>query len=178
MSKQHTPEHVSRTATCKRCGSTTVTWQRSDAGKWFLTEVFSYPSHDGDHADEMSSYTDFHSNYCGKPAERTKKVNEIHAEYAAWMLEHQRIEEQNKAKRDELEAQRIENEADKLAAFLRMTRADRAALIAKLENQIKYEQRDLTMDYMSEYNRSIIIIEGCRAEVSMYLDFMDDVEED
>ena len=161
---------VSRTSTCKRCNSKTVTWQKSDKGKWFLTEVFEYPR-GTDAMDEMSAYTDFHSAYCGKNEIHIAKQVGILRDWAKNQAEHKRREDEN-------EAQRIEVEAEKLAKFLRMTPDERVELRLALEQIIKREQEGLTMDYMSEYNRSLVIIEGCRAELAMYADFMEDVEDE
>lgn len=164
-------EHVTRTATCKRCGSKTVTWQKSERGKWYLTEVFEYPHGGTDETDAMTDHRDFHSLYCASPEAHKAKQTEIIATYLADKEEEQR-------KSDNREAERIEAEAEKLAAFLRMSLADRAMYLISLENKIKREARDMTMDYMGEFIKSQQIIAELRAEIDMYADFMEDVEED
>lgn len=63
---------VSKTATCKKCGSTNVTWCRGKTGKYYLTEVFNYGTDN-----ERTHKTDFHSNYCGKPDAHYFKQFEI-----------------------------------------------------------------------------------------------------
>lgn len=159
--------HVSKTATCKRCGSTNVTWQRSAKGKWFLTEVFSYPRNNGD-ADERTGYTDFHSAYCGKPEIHEHKQNEI-------ILTHQRERMEADKRADELEQERINDEAIKLTRWYAMTPEQQSELIADLESEIELELRGITMDYFTEYCQAIARAEALRAEISMYLSDDDDL---
>jgi hypothetical protein len=63
---------VTKTATCKHCGSTNVTWHKSPkSGKFWLSEVFTI---DGQ---EQSEYKDFHSTYCKHPELHAAKQAEF-----------------------------------------------------------------------------------------------------
>lgn len=65
---------VSRTHTCKRCGSTSVTWMKTrSTGKFYLAEVFTL---DGD---DVADRQDFHSTYCGSEAKHREKQAELTA---------------------------------------------------------------------------------------------------
>lgn len=56
---------------CNRCGSTTVAWKESNAGKWYLIEAFDF---DGE---LCANYKDFHSGYCDKPELHAVKQRQI-----------------------------------------------------------------------------------------------------
>ena len=165
-----TLDYVSRNATCKRCGSTDVTWNHSEKGKWYLSEVFTYDGFsDGEmRVGEMTDHRDFHSAYCGKPDKHIAKQASIEAQ------EREHVE-RRKREADEAEAARIEAEAEKLAKFLRMTPDERTALIEDLESEIKHETDGITMDYMTEWSRAVARAEALRAEINLYEDFMEDL---
>lgn len=153
---------VSRNATCKRCESANVTWHQSERGKWYLTEIFVV---DGE---ERTDYRDFHSSYCGNPARHDEKQRALTAQEQA--------EKRNRMKRDEeREQERIQHEAELLEKWLGMTHEQRDAHIAELDRLIRREADGLTMDYMTEYSRSLAKIEGWKAEIVMLTDFEEDL---
>jgi hypothetical protein len=171
MAKQMRYEPIGRNATCKRCGSTTVTWQQGT--KWYLTEVFTVNGQE-----DMSAKTDFHSSYCGNPQAHNVEQQRHDHVYGEWQREHERIEQKSKQDADEREAMRIEAEAELLAAFLRMDETDRYVLITKLNQRKEAELEGITMDYMTEYEQALRAAAEIQAEIDMYLDFMEDVEDD
>lgn len=80
---------VDRTHTCKRCGSTTVTWQSKGEKpnlKWWLSEVFMV---DGV---EQSNRLDFHTKFCGKPELHTAEQAELDAPPEADQIDEREIE--------------------------------------------------------------------------------------
>lgn len=147
---------VDRTHTCKRCGSTDVTWHQSNRGKWYLIEVFDY---DGT---ARASATDFHSKYCGKPDLHISKQAEIIADLAGEEME-------RKQQSDEREAKRLQDEVDKLEIWYSMTPDEQADTIRILRRKITAETRDMTMDYMGEFLKSQARIAEWQAEIDLYL---------
>lgn len=148
---------VTRTHTCKRCGSTDVTWTQSGKGKWYLIEVFDYEG------TARAEKTDFHSKYCGKPDlhfAAQQKVNE--------MLRDE--EEEREREAEEREQARIAAEAEKLETWYAMTPAERLGHINKLRAEIKRTLDGVTMDYMSDYLKSTAHAAALQAEIDMYLD--------
>jgi hypothetical protein len=113
-----------------------------------------------------TDYRDFHSNYCGKPEKHTTAQGEItQAEVEA---EKVRIEMAT-ARSEKREKERIESEGEKLAAWAQMGADERTELIALLKRKIAHEGDGLTMDYMTEYHRSLEKIAEWEAEIDMYL---------
>lgn len=150
---------VTRTATCKRCGSTTVTWLQNDAGKWYLTEVFNWSM--GDEPNERTDHTDFHSKYCGKDVAHLERQREI---FQNLMREN----DEREADHERREAERIEAEAEKLAAWYRSTPSQRTEHIARLEREIARTLDGITMDYFVEWSRAQTHAAALRAEIDMY----------
>src|SRR5262245_41199898 len=110
---------VTKTAKCKRCNSTTVTWQQSERGKWYLTEVF-----DIDGA-QRTHRLDFHSGYCGKPEDHKLKQAAIEADEAI-------VQADREAAHREREAQRVEEQTEQLALYMLLSKPERDEHIAKL----------------------------------------------
>lgn len=152
-------QSVSKTATCKRCGFTSVTWQTSaKTGKWFLTEVWN--DLDGN---RYTGYTDFHSAYCGKHG--------LHDEEQARRI----AEEQSKRNEsDEQANERAEKEdAANVAYFLALLDLSDAEKEEKLgalnREEDAFKANPPTMDYMTEFEREISRAKRRRAEIEFLL---------
>lgn len=157
-------ELVSRTATCKRCSSETVAWQTGKTGKWYLTEVFQNETGMG-----VTSHTDFHSKYCGKPEQHSLEQAMRDKAYA-----------EAKQNRDEISAEREqaqrEAEAAQLAIFIDMSPDMRVEHIEELKDALEKERRDpVSMDYFTEHCRWVQKCEAMRAEIDLYEDFMEEL---
>lgn len=133
-----TRELVSQTATCKRCGSETVTWQTSaKTGKYYLTEVFDY---DGI---EKTDRRDFHSNYCGKPELHKAEQDEINGDYA----ERDQAVKKAVARREEETVNHFLALHDRCKSMPDVARAE----VADLERRVEYEKRNwISMDTMTD----------------------------
>lgn len=106
-------ETVTQTATCKKCGSTAVTWMKSKkTEKFYLTEVFSYGTDN-----ERTGRTDFHSKYCGEPMAHIARQDEITRE----------LEPQDSEQLDDVEI-------ELLAMYVAMAPGVRAEKIAETKN--------------------------------------------
>lgn len=147
---------VDRTHTCKRCGSTDVTWVQSGRGKWYLIEVFDY---DGEHRADVH---DFHSRYCGKAELHDEKQVTINT-----VVDGEKAEREQEA--DKREAQRLQDEVDKLEKWYSLSPEEQAEEISILHRKIKAEARDMTMDYMGEFLKSQARIAEWQAEIDLYL---------
>lgn len=143
---------VSKTATCKKCGSTTVTWRKSaKSGKWYLTEVFTTGGV------ERTDYRTFHSQFCGKPEDHKRVQDEINADEAK--QDDDRDDAQKAREREAIERE-----------FLLITLCDdnpKAAQV-KLDANIRelrsIAENPTSMDYMTDHMRERNHVAALKAE--------------
>jgi hypothetical protein len=143
---------VTKTAKCKRCNSTTVTWNQGTSGKWYLTEVFDYEGF------LKSDHKDFHSNYCGKPELHKAEQDEINGDYA-----------KQEERREQAATKSAADTADYFLGLHDLCKADpdaARAMLAELERKVKYEEAHwISMDYFTDSCRQQDQVKRMKTEI-------------
>jgi hypothetical protein len=152
-------ESVSKTATCKRCGSTTVTWKQGQSGKWYLTEVF---TSDPEYGLDFTNYKLFHSGYCGPDHvaihAETQALYDNEREAQAKAREDARVERERKAATAEFELITLCETNPEEGERELMKRIRELEIIAA---------NPATMDYFVEFCREQERVKQLKAEIDL-----------
>lgn len=145
---------------CKFCGSKTVAWQTSDAGKWYLSEVFI--DQDGCTYTERNT---LHSAYCSRNLKPKSHDIEQSLRLDAEISQVKKNATLRKA-RDEKEAA---DEAEYFLGLHDLCKFHPIAATLEMQKRIReyttLRDSGITMDYMVEYMRDVARLKRLRAEI-------------